>query len=98
MFSIADIQDAEEEHDDYDEGEEGEAESTEDEPVHTYPIRVSFSITKVLRSGILSSPTLTVCLFSLRAPDQSMSTQCVRKVDSSWITSRFIPTPSLGLT
>jgi hypothetical protein len=56
MFSIADIQDAED-HEDFEEGQEGEEESSEDEPIHNFPIRVSFSITKVR----LQYP----CVFSL---------------------------------
>ena len=44
MFSIADIQLDQEA--DFEELEEGE-EASEDEPNHSYPIRCSFSITKV---------------------------------------------------
>ena len=44
MFSIADIQSAEEEP----EYEQEEGEGAEDQPLHSYPIRASFSITKVL--------------------------------------------------
>jgi|SRR6267154_74819 len=43
MFSIADIQSAEDEP----EYEPEEGESAEDQPPHSYPIRASFSITKV---------------------------------------------------
>jgi complement component 1 Q subcomponent-binding protein len=43
MFSIADIQNAEEEP----EYEAEEGEGGEEQPPHSYPIRSSFSITKV---------------------------------------------------
>jgi complement component 1 Q subcomponent-binding protein len=43
MFSIADIQSAEEEP----EYEQEDAEGGEDQPLHSYPVRTSFSITKV---------------------------------------------------
>lgn len=45
MFSIADIQNAEEEP----EYEQEEGEGGEEQPPHSYPIRASFSITKVDR-------------------------------------------------
>lgn len=44
MFSIVDIQTEQET--DFEELEEGQ-EADEDEPVHSYPIRCSFNITKV---------------------------------------------------
>ena len=44
MFSIVDIQSGQEA--DFEEMEEGQ-ESEEDEPIHAYPIRCSFTITKV---------------------------------------------------
>jgi complement component 1 Q subcomponent-binding protein len=43
MFSIADIQSAEEDP----EYEQEEGEGAEDQPLHSYPVRASFSITKV---------------------------------------------------
>lgn len=46
MFSIADIQTNQEEEFEGIEGEESE-EANEDQPIHSYPIRCSFSITKV---------------------------------------------------
>lgn len=44
MFSIADIQNEQEA--EFEQGEEGE-EAAEDQPIHSYPIRCSLSVTKV---------------------------------------------------
>lgn len=46
MFSIADIQ-TQEEDPAFEEGQEGEDGATEDDPIHSYGIRVAFSVTKV---------------------------------------------------
>lgn len=55
MFSIVDIQTEQET--DFEELEEGQ-EADEDEPVHSYPIRCSFNITKV-RHPLPFSSSLT---------------------------------------
>lgn len=54
MFSIADIQAEEEDYQsEQSEGEDAAAErDSEDEPLHSYPIRASLSITKVGRVAI----------------------------------------------
>lgn len=44
MFSIADIQNNQEQ--EFDEAEEAE-ETEEEQPIHSYPIRISLSVTKV---------------------------------------------------
>ena len=51
MFSIADIQNEQEA--EFEQGEEGE-EATEDQPIHSYPIRCSLSVTKVRECAVLS--------------------------------------------
>lgn len=55
MFSIVDIQTEQET--DFEELEEGQ-EADEDEPVHSYPIRCSFNITKSSAPGALSIDTM----------------------------------------
>lgn len=55
MFSIADIQNNQEQ--EFDEAEESE-EADEDQPIHSYPIRCSLSVTKV-RSHALTRPRTT---------------------------------------
>jgi len=57
MFSIADIQDAEE-HEEFDEGQENEEEGQDEEQIETYPIRVSFSITKATAPGAINVDTM----------------------------------------
>ncbi|KAH7928563.1 mitochondrial glycoprotein [Leucogyrophana mollusca] len=56
MFSIADIQTADE--DPEYEQEEGDDANSEDEPIHTYPIRSSFSITKTNGKGSINIDTM----------------------------------------
>ncbi|KAG1763720.1 mitochondrial glycoprotein [Suillus occidentalis] len=53
MFSIADIQSAEEEPEYEQEGEGGE-----DQPLHSYPVRTSFSITKSNGKGSINIDTM----------------------------------------
>ena len=48
MFSIADIQNEQES--EFEQGEEGE-ETSEDQPIHSYPIRCSLSVTKVRKAS-----------------------------------------------
>jgi hypothetical protein len=47
MFSIGDISGQQEQEYEQMENEEGEEAESEDQPIHSYPIRCSFSITKV---------------------------------------------------
>jgi complement component 1 Q subcomponent-binding protein len=48
MFSIADIQESnDQENFEEEDNEDKDDEGSEEESIHTYPIRVSFSITKV---------------------------------------------------
>ncbi|KAH7907540.1 mitochondrial glycoprotein [Hygrophoropsis aurantiaca] len=56
MFSIADIQTADE--DPQYEQEEGDDANSEDEPIHTYPIRTSFAITKANGKGSINIDTM----------------------------------------
>jgi hypothetical protein len=64
MFSISDVQSMDE--DDYHEGEgtesaaEGEDGAEEEHPINSYPIRVSFSITKVCMCMVPSSMTISM--------------------------------------
>ena len=51
VFSIADIQ-AQEDEPAYDDEEGGEDAASEDEPIHSYGVRVGFSVTKVRPSPI----------------------------------------------
>jgi complement component 1 Q subcomponent-binding protein len=57
MFSIADIQSQEEDPAFADE-EEGEEPASEDEPIHTYGIRVAFSVTKSNGPGAINVDTV----------------------------------------
>lgn len=78
IFSAADIQTAEEPGF----GEEEEGESDEPENLHSYPIRVSFSITKVC----FSRPSLVTLLLTVHRTmptGQLMSTRCAR-AGGSW--------------
>lgn len=58
MFSIADIQNAEEDP----EYEQEEGEGAEDQALNTYPVRASFSITKVC---FRVKPFFLLCLYSV---------------------------------
>ncbi|KZT07041.1 mitochondrial glyco protein [Laetiporus sulphureus 93-53] len=52
MFSIADIQNEHET--EFEENEENEETADEEEPIHSYPIRCSFSVTKSTTEGALT--------------------------------------------
>ncbi|OJA12074.1 hypothetical protein AZE42_02175 [Rhizopogon vesiculosus] len=54
MFSIADIQSAEEDP----EYEQEEGEGAEDQPLHSYPVRASFSVTKANAKGSINIDTM----------------------------------------
>ncbi|KZT69088.1 mitochondrial glyco protein [Daedalea quercina L-15889] len=58
MFSIADIQNEQET--EFEEGQEGEAseEASEDQPIHSYPIRCSLSLTKTGTNGAINVDAL----------------------------------------
>jgi complement component 1 Q subcomponent-binding protein len=58
MFSIADIQDSNEQENFEEEREEKGEEGSEEEPIHSYPIRVSMSITKSSSRGSINVDTM----------------------------------------
>jgi complement component 1 Q subcomponent-binding protein len=62
VFSIADIQGQEEDESFEDEEEGNEEDSSEDEPIHSYGLRVAFTITKVRSSR---SYFLVMCMIIL---------------------------------
>ena len=68
IFSIADIQSEQET--EFEEGEESAEESAEDAdaPLHAYPIRCSFSFTKVRMRCIYVPKGRSLTLTSCRAP------------------------------
>lgn len=95
IFSIADIEDGAQE--DYENPESEAEQGAEDEPINSYPIRTSVSITKVRCPVILDFLGVGLIFFSSlhrrQALGASTSTWCARTGTSSWRTCRSTRMP-----
>lgn len=101
MFSIADISSGQQENDfEGMEGEENEVPETEEEPVDSYPIRCSFSVTKVRSYHhffflVMSSHTHAACQQSTGEGALTVDAMCQ---DGAFVIDNvsFYPTAALG--